>query len=318
MAPVARTALHAGMLMSEINKVQPALTTKYIVFLDSRLKINTNQQVKREKERIGASFGGVQAHPTVISDTALVLLQHLVSCVSYPTILCFPPGSQCESTAKADIVLLVDDSGSISSNDYKNIKSFLTQTVSNFDIGPDKVQIGLVQYSSNPKTKWQLNTHQTKQSLLKAIAKLHQRGGGTNTGKALKHILHNNFKPNVGMRADSHKIAIVITDGKSSDDVFLASQHLKDAGIEIYAIGVMNAEKNELKAIASYPVENHVYMLSDFSSLLNIIDDFTSNLCNSINGSLGLQAEDKHQSTGKKRERENRRLLWRCSSTFKW
>ena len=41
------------------------------------------------------------------------------------------------------------------------------------------------------------------------------------------------------MRADSHKIAIVITDGESQDDVFLASQHLKDAGIEVHAIGIV-------------------------------------------------------------------------------
>ncbi|XP_067433202.1 collagen alpha-6(VI) chain-like [Thunnus thynnus] len=207
-------------------------------------------------------------------------------------------GSQCESTAKADIVLLVDGSGSIGSEDYENIKSFLNQTVSNFNIGPDKVQIGLVQYDSTPRTEWHLNTHQTKQSLLEAMAKLRQPGGGTNTGEALKHILHNNFKPNVGMRADSHKIAILITDGQSSDDVSLASQHLKDAGIDVYAIGVGNANQAQLRVIASDPIKNHMYMLSDFSSLLNIINNLTINLCNSTNSGLGLQAEDKHQSTG--------------------
>ena len=60
----------------------------------------------------------------------------------YPTILCFPPGSQCESTAKADIMLLVCKSNSTTSEDHENIKSFLTQIVNNFNIGPDKVQIG--------------------------------------------------------------------------------------------------------------------------------------------------------------------------------
>ena len=41
---------------------------------------------------------------------------------------------------------------------------------------------GLVRYSTIPRTQWQLNTHQTKKSLLKAINKLQQRGGHTNTG----------------------------------------------------------------------------------------------------------------------------------------
>ncbi|XP_067433183.1 collagen alpha-1(XII) chain-like [Thunnus thynnus] len=121
---------------------------------------------------------------------------------------------------------------------------------------------------------------------MRAIANLPYKGGNTYTGKALKHILHNNFKPNVGMRADSHKIAILITDGKSQDDVSLASQHLKDTGIEVYAIGVKDANEDELRVIASDPIKNHVYMLSDFSSLLDIVDNLTINLCKSTNSSL--------------------------------
>ncbi|XP_067433457.1 collagen alpha-1(XII) chain-like [Thunnus thynnus] len=89
-----------------------------------------------------------------------------------------PTGSQCESTAKADIVLFVCESGSTTSEDHENIKSFLTQIVNNFNIGPDKVQIGLLQCNGLfPVTQWYLNTHQTKQSLLEAIANLPQRGG---------------------------------------------------------------------------------------------------------------------------------------------
>lgn len=57
------------------------------------------------------------------------------------------------------------------------------------------------------------------------------------TGVALHYILHNNFKPNVGMRTDSKKIAVLITDGESQDDTRLPSQHLRDTGIEIFTIG---------------------------------------------------------------------------------
>lgn len=56
-------------------------------------------------------------------------------------------------------------------------------------------------------------------------------------GAALKHILHSNFKPNVGMRADSQKIVILITDGDSQDDVTVPLQDLEDTGIEIYVVG---------------------------------------------------------------------------------
>lgn len=54
---------------------------------------------------------------------------------------------------------------------------------------------------------------------------------------ALNYILQNNFKTNVGMRPEARKIGVLITDGKSQDEVVFTSQNLRDSGIELYAIG---------------------------------------------------------------------------------
>lgn len=59
---------------------------------------------------------------------------------------------------------------------------------------------------------------------------------------ALNFILQNNFRPNVGVRPDSRKIGVLITDGKSQDDVVFNSQNLRDSGIELYAIGESNVD----------------------------------------------------------------------------
>lgn len=56
-------------------------------------------------------------------------------------------------------------------------------------------------------------------------------------GLALNYILQNNFKENVGMRPNSRRIGVLITDGKSQDDVIANSQNLREQGIELYAIG---------------------------------------------------------------------------------
>lgn len=57
------------------------------------------------------------------------------------------------------------------------------------------------------------------------------------TGLALNYILQNNFKENVGMRPNSKRIGVLVTDGKSQDDVIANSQNLREQGIELYAIG---------------------------------------------------------------------------------
>uniref|UniRef100_A0A7N8WLF5 Collagen, type XII, alpha 1a n=1 Tax=Mastacembelus armatus TaxID=205130 RepID=A0A7N8WLF5_9TELE len=193
----------------------------------------------------------------------------------------------CRTTAQADIVLLVDGSWSIGRLNFKTIRAFITRMVAVFDIGPERVQIGLAQYSGDPKTEWHLDTHKTRESLLEAVANLPYKGGNTMTGLALNYILQNNFKDNVGMRPNSRKIGVLITDGKSQDEVTVNSQNLRDQGIELYAIGVKNADENELRSIASDPDEIHMYNVADFYFLLDIVDNLTDNLCNSVKGPGG-------------------------------
>ncbi|XP_055088149.1 collagen alpha-1(XII) chain isoform X2 [Periophthalmus magnuspinnatus] len=193
--------------------------------------------------------------------------------------------SQCKTSAKADIILLVDGSWSIGRINFKTIRNFIARMVSVFDIGPDRVQIGLAQYSGDPKTEWHLNSHPTKASLLEAVANLPYKGGNTMTGMALNYILQNNFRPNVGLRPDSRKIGVLITDGKSQDEIVINSQNLRDSGIELYAIGVKNADENELRSIASDPDDIHMYNVDDFKFLVDIVDQLTVNLCNSVKGS---------------------------------
>ena len=141
---------------------------------------------------------------------------------------------------------------------------------------------------------------------------------------ALNFILQNNFKPNVGMRAGSRKIGVLVTDGKSQDEIVFNSQMLRDAGIELYAIGewscrpevcevtvvfrsqelrgdvflkrlfvlsgVKNADENELRSIATDPDDIHMFNVNDFKFLTDIVDDLTNNLCNSVKGSGGNRA----------------------------
>lgn len=59
------------------------------------------------------------------------------------------------------------------------------------------------------------------------------------SGLALTFILENSFKPESGSRSGVPKIGILITDGKSQDDVIPPAQRLRKAGIELFAIGAI-------------------------------------------------------------------------------
>ncbi|XP_051879302.1 collagen alpha-1(XIV) chain isoform X4 [Pristis pectinata] len=190
-------------------------------------------------------------------------------------------GSQfmCKSPAIADIVILVDGSWSIGRLNFRLVRLFLENLVSAFNVDSDKTRIGLAQYSGDPRIEWNLNQHSTREAVLDAVRNLPYKGGNTLTGLALTYIQENSFKPEAGSRPGVPKIGILITDGKSQDDVFPPAKSLRDAGIELFAIGVKNADVNELKAIASEPDETHVYNVADFNIMNTIIESLTKTVC---------------------------------------
>uniref|UniRef100_A0A8C6JBX7 Uncharacterized protein n=1 Tax=Melopsittacus undulatus TaxID=13146 RepID=A0A8C6JBX7_MELUD len=194
------------------------------------------------------------------------------------------PGSQfqCDTSAMTDIVLLVDGSWSIGRNNFKLIKEFLSNLISPFTIGQDKIRVGLSQYSSDPRTEWDLSTYSTKDQVLDAVRSLRYKGGNTFTGLALTHVLEQNLKPDAGARLEAEKLVILLTDGKSQDDANLAAQTLKNLGIEIFAIGVKNADEAELRQVASEPLELTVYNVLDFPLLSSLVGKLTRVLCTRI------------------------------------
>uniref|UniRef100_A0A8C3JYU8 Collagen alpha-1(XX) chain n=1 Tax=Calidris pygmaea TaxID=425635 RepID=A0A8C3JYU8_9CHAR len=189
---------------------------------------------------------------------------------------------QCDTSAMADIILLVDGSWSIGRNSFKLIKEFLSNLISPFSIGQDKIRVGLSQYSSDPRTEWDLSAYSTRDQVLEAVRNLRYKGGNTFTGLALTHVLEQNLKPEAGARLEAEKLVILLTDGKSQDDANLAAQTLKNLGIEIFAIGVKNADEAELKQVASEPLELTVYNVLDFPLLSSLVGRLTRVLCTRI------------------------------------
>ncbi|XP_056378658.1 collagen alpha-1(XIV) chain isoform X2 [Hyla sarda] len=188
----------------------------------------------------------------------------------------------CKTPANADIVILVDGSWSIGRLNFRLVRLFIENLVSAFNIGNDKTRIGLAQYSGDPRIEWNLNTYDTREAVIDAVRNLPYKGGNTLTGLALTFILENSFKPEAGAREDLPKIGILITDGKSQDDVIPPAKSLKDAGIELFAIGVKNADLNELKEIASEPDSDHVYNVADFNIMNSIVESLTKTVCERV------------------------------------
>ncbi|XP_066535724.1 collagen alpha-6(VI) chain [Hoplias malabaricus] len=200
----------------------------------------------------------------------------------------------CKQEAVADIVFLVDGSASIGLKNFQEIREFLSSLVSNFDIAPNKVQIGMVQYSDTPRTEFLLNTFEEKHDILDYISRLPYKTGGTNTGLGLAFLLKEHFVEKAGSRVKQRvpQIAVVITDGHSQDEVEPYVEELRQKGIIIYAIGIKEADETFLKNIATEPYDQHVYSVSDFAALKGISQNVVKELCTSVEREILLMPQE--------------------------
>lgn len=56
-------------------------------------------------------------------------------------------------------------------------------------------------------------------------------------GQALLHVMEENMRAEAGARSDTPFYLVLLTDGKSQDDAIAAANRLKNAGVEIIAVG---------------------------------------------------------------------------------
>ncbi|XP_077607002.1 collagen alpha-4(VI) chain-like [Crocuta crocuta] len=185
-----------------------------------------------------------------------------------------PLKEDCVHIEKADIYFLVDGSSSIKHNDFLEMKAFMNEVIKMFHIGPDRVQFGVVQYSDRINIDFTLSQYSSVATLKVAIDGIQQRQGGTMTGLALgsmAQVFVNTARSNVPW------YLIVITDGKSEDPVAEPAEALRGQGVIIYAIGIKNANDNELKEIA----KDKTFFAPEFDSLKAIQQDMVQDICSS-------------------------------------
>ncbi|XP_035824757.1 uncharacterized protein LOC101847325 [Aplysia californica] len=186
-----------------------------------------------------------------------------------------PPPTGC--LQKADVMFLLDSSSSIGQNNFQKLEDFLKNTVKDLDIGPDKVRVGMMQYSSYPSLEFPLNMHGSRYDVLKAIDQVKYMGGGANTADALRYMRQLGFSQNSGARADVPRVAVVITDGSSpnrfvpSADVTVEANNARRDHIGLISVGVgPNVNTGELQAIADDPDKDHMFNPQDYSALAGL------------------------------------------------
>ncbi|XP_054470891.1 collagen alpha-3(VI) chain isoform X2 [Anoplopoma fimbria] len=183
----------------------------------------------------------------------------------FPTIEVITPAPT--GGEKRDVVFLIDGSTAVRS-EFSSIREMIRRVVEKLDVGLDKVRISVVQYSDDPKLEFLLNEFSTKDEVRQAVLKIRSQGGDRlNTGRALEWVYRNIYQRSAGSRIEEGvpQFLILVTGGKSTDDVSTAAEQLKRNQVAPLAIGSRNADTAELRQISLRP--ELVYTVDSFQQL---------------------------------------------------
>ncbi|XP_066300013.1 collagen alpha-3(VI) chain-like [Branchiostoma lanceolatum] len=194
-------------------------------------------------------------------------------------------GNNCEvfsactdSALDIDLVLLLDGSGSVGSDNFNLLKAFTQYIVGNFEIAVNNTRVGVVQYSDFNNIEFNLNEYATEAEVLAAIGAITYQRGGTFTGAAIDFVRQDVFTTAGGNRADKPDVLLVLTDGESSDAVAGPAQNTLNAGITIYAVGIgSGVNADTLQEIAGDP--GRVLQAADFQGLTAVTNQLQEALC---------------------------------------
>ncbi|KAB1278467.1 Collagen alpha-3 chain [Camelus dromedarius] len=180
--------------------------------------------------------------------------------------------------AAADIIFLVDSSWSIGKEHFQLVREFLYDVIKSLAVGENDFRFALVQFNGNPHTEFLLNTYRTKQEVLSHVSNMSYTGGSNQTGQGLKRVMQNHLSEAAGSRASAGvpQVVVVLTSGHSEDGLALPSAELKSADVNVFAVGVEDADEGALKEIASEPLDMHVFNLENFTSLHDIVGTLVS------------------------------------------
>ncbi|XP_047439494.1 von Willebrand factor A domain-containing protein 1-like [Mugil cephalus] len=169
---------------------------------------------------------------------------------------------------EGDILILLDSSGSIANYEYLRMLNFAADLLRPFSLGRGHVRVGLLQVGTNPHLEFSLDVHSNQESLQKALQRVKQLQGDTNTEAALRvaQQLLTEMDENVP------KVLLWLTDGVQPGDVDRPMSELKAQGVSVLAVSTVHGNYQVLRRAVTPPLESHLQFV-DIDNINIIMKD---------------------------------------------
>lgn len=192
------------------------------------------------------------------------------------------------TASPTDLILCLDESGSIKSTQWNQIKSFSMMLLTNLLVSIGTVsnsvpfRVGVTSFASAARNR--INPTQLNQTTINEIQALTQSGGSTQIGDGLSI---SRSRLDALINQPTNRIILLITDGINNRGTSPAtvSASIKSAGIRIIGLytdtsstpNPNSSGANNLKTYVSTPLDNNYFFIG-----INQLDSIEENIRNSI------------------------------------
>ncbi|VDI36800.1 deleted in malignant brain tumors 1 protein [Mytilus galloprovincialis] len=170
----------------------------------------------------------------------------------------FKTGCQSVTSSPADVIFVVDESGSVGSANFDRTRTSIVDTIRHLDIRNDFIRIGVMTFDDNSRTVFNLNAYPgDPNSMVNRVMSMPYSSGGTDIADALSHACSNMFTSFNGDRSNASNYLVLLTDGQSRAQQ--EADQCKAGGTKIISVGIGDSVAEQVLRNLAY---NYDYYLS--------------------------------------------------------
>jgi len=178
------------------------------------------------------------------------------------------------------MIIILDASTSVTPSNWTKVLNATKELINNMHIDEGWARVGIIEFSNDAMPVFYLNSFDNKLDMMYNVSHIRYTYGQTNTAAALWLMRTKMFTKELGDRLHVPNVAVVLTDGNSTINSRRTIPEAKlahDAGIEMFAIGVGDADIKELNAISGS--HERTYFVDHFDDLENLMTTVYVDFC---------------------------------------
>ena len=196
-----------------------------------------------------------------------------------------------ENCKKYDVGFMLDESGSVSHDNWLKEEQFTKIIAKEVEVGVQGGRASVITFNSDSLLKIRFSDHLNYKSFERAVDSLHQQSGGTDIIRALNKGLDEMFQTRNGMRQESEKIAVLITDGSDSNNIHSyrqVAESYRQRKVKLLVVGVGSVDRSKLKELVQD--QRDFFVATNFNELLKtFVKGVAENVQGACKGKSGFK-----------------------------